>query len=412
LARTFCAEASLDRRGGAALPRPGVQDALANALKDLFQADPARGEPALLAWAEFVRAVSSARRRVSAGRFVAGEANWRAMVTAHAGADLGIPLADFQAFWNGFALHLLSGLLADAPHARVFHALECGFSGAVGAYWATVRNAPLLVQDQGVDPVLPTIARGSLVPIRRRLERLLAQIALKGATAITVPDAGRRDRIIGLGATPDRISIVPPGVPAAPQERGLGHARPLVAFAESHTTYADRTICLRIAAEIRRATPDAEFLLFAGPDTIPSPEFRALLADYGLAETLTVVPAMGPAPAIERPDILILPDARETIAPAALLAGAHRVCVLAGSLNAAARLLETECILTEGGVSEFADRAVRLLKNPAARRVLAQNLHEKVERRHSLGKSLAAYDRVYRELLDRANLKQAPKEAA
>lgn len=400
----YAAESLPQRQGWANLLQPGAGAALAKALAAFHLADAARPESVHEAWRTLLSAAARARGHIDVAKFTAGELSWNAMVKVHGEAAMSIPLADFYVDWRTLTTELLEALLCPLPPARVYHAMDLGIAGLVAARAAEETGRPVLLWDRGTNSALPRGALGLSPAMRLDLERKLASITLRAANRIATPWADRREGLVALGAGPERIAVAPRAVqtdahrPKTPRD---AQAAPSFALADTSEQQTDTALCLQIAAKIRRALPDADVLFYVGQgrDGALGPDHKAILADYGLAEALTIVPELGPGPDAGQPDLLILPQARESLPQAALLAGAAGIPVLTGALNPAAQLVEPELVLEDAAVADFADAATHLLMNPDALAAAGAALRGRTERRHALSRTTAIYDRLYRDLM-------------
>ena len=228
----------------------------------------------------------------------------------------------------------------------------------------------------------------------RRFERRAAGLA-DAVVVLTERDAeGVRDLARGSPIHTVPLTVSLPPEPLNP----LGNSRSVVFIGGfGHPPNVDAALALgrRIFPRIRARRPDS-VLYLVGRE--PPPEIRALQGE-------------GVVVAADVPDTTVYLDSAAVVVAPIRIGGGMRGKVLealaAGkALVATARAVEGlpvvagEQVLLATSDDEFADAVVRLLEDPDERRQLATAAHEWARSHFDYGAMVAAYERVYDELLD------------
>jgi glycosyltransferase involved in cell wall biosynthesis len=294
-----------------------------------YEEDPRvrRQAEAILASGRPVDVISLRRPGDGSEGDVAGVRVRRLDVQRHQGAGLGTYLAEYTAFFVRAALALVRAeprrryalvQVATLPDWLVFAALPLRLVG-VPVVLDLHESMPDFFRSR-----FPRAAN----PLVHRALRLAERASIAAASqALTVNDA-LRDRLVRLGADPERVTVVPntPSLarfdPAASPDRAFmadGVLRLVYAGALTPTYELD--VALAAVARLAAVRPDlaVHLELYGRGDSRPSLE--ALAADLGLSDRVTFhgrIPIEDVPAAIARADVGLAPTRRDPFTDASL----------------------------------------------------------------------------------------------
>jgi D-inositol-3-phosphate glycosyltransferase len=224
-----------------------------------------------------------------------------------------------------------------------------------------------------------TLAPGDLPepPLRLAAEQRVARAADR-VLVLTCGEARLLHRSFGLSGS--ALTVVPAGVDLerfSPSTAPRRPGPPRVLFVGRLQPLKGPDVAVRTLAEIVRAVPDATLRIIGGASGTPgdgtSPEeLRALAADLGVAEALTIEPALDQDTLAERyreADVVLVPSRNETFGLVALEAQACGTPVVGADVPG------LEAVVGDGGTlvsghepRDHAEAALGYLTDPALAR--------------------------------------------
>jgi glycosyltransferase involved in cell wall biosynthesis len=314
---------------------------------------------------------------------VAGVRVRRLDVQRHQGAGLGTYLAEYLAFFVRVGLALGRAQprrryalvqVATLPDWLVFAALPLRLVG-VPVVLDLHESMPDFFRSRFPRAANPIVHRGL-----RLAER--ASIAVASHT-LTVND-GLRDRLVGLGLAPDRVTVVR-NTPALARFDPAGHAaRPFMADGTLRLAYAgaltptyELDVAVRAVARLGVLRPSlpVHLDLYGRGDSRPGLE--ALAADLGISDRITLhgrIPIEDVPAAIAGADVGLAPTRRDAFTDSSLstkileYAAMYRPAV-ASRLPLVERTFPAGTVATyaPGDPDDLAARVLRFVDDPAAR---------------------------------------------
>lgn len=183
---------------------------------------------------------------------------------------------------------------------------------------------------------------------------------------------------------------------AAPAKRVL--EGPVVLFLGRVTGQKGPGLFLRAAARVRRALPEAQFVVCGDGDRLGETVERA--ARLGLARAVHFTGFLGPDAvehAFGQADVYVCPSRSEPFGIAPLEAVLHGVPVIISRQSGVAEVLGSGLVAESRDVRDLADKILALLRRPALARQLVEDGREEV-RRLRWEDSARSLLGVYREL--------------
>jgi glycosyltransferase involved in cell wall biosynthesis len=294
-----------------------------------YEEDPRvrRQAEAILASGRPVDVISLRRPGDGSEGDVAGVRVRRLDVQRHQGAGLGTYLAEYMAFFVRAALALVRAeprrryalvQVATLPDWLVFAALPLRLVG-VPVVLDLHESMPDFFRSR-----FPRAAN----PLVHRALRLAERASIAAASqALTVNDA-LRDRLVRLGADPERVTVVPNTPSLARFDPAASPDRPFMADGVLRLVYAgaltptyELDVALAAVARLAAVRPDVavHLELYGRGDSRPSLE--ALAADLGISDRVTFhgrIPIEDVPAAIARADVGLAPTRRDPFTDASL----------------------------------------------------------------------------------------------
>jgi glycosyltransferase involved in cell wall biosynthesis len=314
---------------------------------------------------------------------VAGVRVRRLDVQRHQGAGLGTYLAEYFAFFVRVAMALVSAQprrryalvqVATLPDWLVFAALPLRLIG-VPVLLDLHESMPDFFRSRFPRAANPLIHRGL---------RLAERLSIAAAThAVTVNDA-LRDRLLGFGIAPDRVTVVPNSPSLARFDPARHAARRFMADGTVRLIYAgaltptyELDVALRAVARLRTSRPalPVHLHLYGRGDSRPGLE--ALAEELGIAELVTFhgrIPIDDVPAAIAAADIGLAPTRRDPFTDSSLSTkileyAAMQRPAIASRLPLVERTFPrgSVAIYEPGDPADLASRILELVEKPAAR---------------------------------------------
>jgi phosphatidylinositol alpha-1,6-mannosyltransferase len=205
----------------------------------------------------------------------------------------------------------------------------------------------------------------------------LARLAFRAARAIVVLGPYGRDLAVTLGAAPERVTVIEPGVdlPAAPRE-GRASDPMFVTVARLTDAYKGHDVVLEALPAIRERVPNVRWIVIGDGPLRPALEARARA--LSVSDAVQFLGAIDDAERdawMDRARVFVMPSrlppsgaGGEGYGIVYLEAGAHRLPVVAGDAAGAVDAVvdgETGVLVAPSRPAEIADAVTALLLDPA-----------------------------------------------
>jgi glycosyltransferase involved in cell wall biosynthesis len=247
-----------------------------------------------------------------------------------------------------------------------------------------------------------------LTPVQFRAQRAAFRwcdvvVCNSQAAAARLAESGvSRDKLVVIGnALPPEVFVrAAPAVPRRPGVVRVGMVARMNARYKNHSGF------LRIAARIRQANPQAEFLL-AGDGPLRG-EMEREAQDLGLADSIVFLGDRRDVAAVHASmDVAVLTSDSESLSNVILEAMAAGLPVVAYRGGGNPELINEQrgVLLAAGNETEFADAVVRLLAQPALREQMGRNARQFVEENFGLERVRNRYQELYETLLQKKGLR-------
>jgi glycosyltransferase involved in cell wall biosynthesis len=231
--------------------------------------------------------------------------------------------------------------------------------------------------------------------------------------AIVCNSQAAADRLAAAGLPREKLALIgnalpavafDPAPPALPRRPDANLRVGMIARMNAH--YKNHAGFLRIAAQIHKRMPNAEFVL-AGDGPL-RPEIERQAADLGLAERVIFLGDRRDISAVLASiDVAVLTSDSESLSNVILEAMAAGLPVVAYNVGGNVELIDPlakdqrGAPVAAGDESEFASAVLRLLSDTSLRRQQGENARRFVEENFSLGRILQRYEDLYTTLLKR-----------
>jgi L-malate glycosyltransferase len=207
-----------------------------------------------------------------------------------------------------------------------------------------------------------------------------------------------REKLVVIGnALPPEVFV--PAVPALPRPAGVVRVGMV---ARMNARYKNHSGFLRIAARIRAAMPEVEFLLVGDGPIRQELEHEA--QDLGLADSVLFLGDCRNIAAVHASmDVAVLTSGSESLSNVILEAMAAGLPVVAYRSGGNPELINEQrgALVVSGNEGEFADAVLRLLSQPALREQLGRNARQFVEQNFDLEQVRNRYQELYETLLQK-----------
>lgn len=239
----------------------------------------------------------------------------------------------------------------------------------------------------------------------RRFQRLYS--VADGLIAMT----GReKEWLVEQGATPDRVHVIPAGVPEPPpcdperwrNKYGLKDT-PIVLFLGQKLPYKGYKQLAEAAPIVWDAYPETRFV-FIGPRNAESESFFARLSDQRILE-LGSVDEMEKNSALAAADIFCMPSTQESLGIVYLEAWNFRKPVIGARIDVLENVIDSgiDGLLVEQQADSIAIGLIRLLGDPTMRQSMGEVGYTKIRRQYDWDRLTQLLSNVYSSLLEKAD---------
>ena len=347
-------------------------------------------------------------------------------------------------FWTirFMALPLFRIMYAELPEASLYHATCTGYSGLLGSVAAVRNKAPMIITEHGIytnermieitqaqwiyreksNSPVPTKQLGALQSLWMRKFEVLSRIAYEHADRIYTLYEGNRLMQIQGGAPPDKCLIIPNGVDL--ERFDEMHAKRAamppkvlkVAMVGRVAPIKDVKTFIRAAKMVSEEMPNARFLVLGAADEDESyfDECERLVRVLSLKPVFEFPGAVRMSDYYPDLSCVVLTSISEAQPFVLLEAMRVGIPVVATNVGACAELClgtagEDEKIGAAGEITnirsprETADAILRVLRDPARSRSMAEVGRERVGRYYVRRGMLDAYHDAYREFCGGGN---------
>ena len=242
--------------------------------------------------------------------------------------------------------------------------------------------------------------------------------AFRWCDAVVCNSQAAADRLAAVGLKREKLAIIgnalpstafAPAAPALPRREGVLRVG-MVARMNAH--YKNHAGFLRIAAEVSKRVPEAEFVLVG--DGPLRPELERQAAGLGVGDRVLFLGDRQDIPAVLASlDVAVLTSDSESLSNVILEAMAASLPVVAYNVGGNAELLNEQgndglaCPSSRGALipprkdNEFAEAVIRLLSNRDLRHQQGEDARRFVEENFSLDRVRRRYEDLYLGLLTR-----------
>lgn len=267
---------------------------------------------------------------------------------------------------------------------------------SVLAVIASAMNLPTIMHMHGSE--FDDYFRGSS-PWGRKL---LTAVLRRCTRVVVIGNYWRDFMICEVGLDPDRVKLVPNGVPSVPRraDKSMPESPALLMLGELGVRKGTPELIEALASPELRQREWSATLAGNGPVD----QYRTSVASLGLSGRISL-PGWRNADQVRdllhSADILILPSHHEGLPMAILEAMAAGVTVISTPVGAIPDAIidgETGLLVTPGDPAALAGAILRLLDDVSLRRALAANARARCERMFTIDRTATAIASIYREL--------------
>lgn len=343
---------------------------------------------------------------------------------------------DYFWSWRTLIGGLYTGLLADLPPARVYHAVSTGYAGLIAVRGWLERGRPVLLSEHGLytnerrvelamaswlhDNTPPTLSLGERPQDLRDLwVNTFASYARAcyeaSAQIVTLHNVNRRLQI-GDGAPPARITIVPNGIDVA----GYAALRERDTLQTYRVALIGRVVPIKDIASfiqachlMRDQLPGARFEIMGPTGEEPAyfERCKGLVSAFGLEDHVIFRGKVDVRREMDGIDLMVLSSISESQPLTILEAGAAGIPSVTTDVGGCREMVfgaaDEQPPLGPGGdvvpvadPQALASAVTRLLTRPAEYTRCARAIRERVRRYYDLAEMHAAYRSIYDRLIE------------
>jgi glycosyltransferase involved in cell wall biosynthesis len=295
------------------------------------------------------------------------------------------------------------------PPCDLLHVTAAGWAGVPALVHKALYGTPLLLTEHGVyvrEAYLASVRDGASRPgqghTTPRLALGLTRAAYAAADVIAPVTEANADWELGLGVDPAKIRVIPNGIEPPAELTEAPNIKKVIAVGRIDPLKDVQTMML-VAEEVTRRMPEARFE-FWGPTTAGQESYAEACTlmhrQRGLGDRFRFMGKTDdPHGVIRQADLVLMTSISEAMPMALLEAMAQGRPIVATSVGGVPGVVRG-CGLAAppGDVHELSTAVVTLLRSPDLARTMGRRGYERVHRRFTLARCLAAYDELIGEL--------------
>src|SRR5262245_34491803 len=341
-------------------------------------------------------------------------------------------------FWAWHALFggLVATLSFPLPPARVYHTVSTGYAGLLAARAAVETGRPAIITEHGIytnerrieilqaDWIVDTLDKGFAIHDPRRDLRdfwssafeSYARACYEACTEVITLHGANQPAQTALGATPERMKIIPNGVDyqtLSRLPRASAYDPPTVALVGRVVPIKDIKTYLQAVAVLRPQFPGLTALVMGPTDEQPDyyQSCKTMTAELGLSDTVSFTGQVDVAQYSPRTHVNGRTSVSESQPRSVLEAGAAAVPTVATDVGACREILfgrrDEHPPLGDGGIltdvaspEQTAAAIAALLPDEDRRQRLGLTMQERGKRYYDLNVVDDAYATIYRRHID------------
>jgi glycosyltransferase involved in cell wall biosynthesis len=359
--------------------------------------------------------------------------SWEVMIGAYQRIAPHASFTDFFWAWRNLVGSLFSVLTTPVPPARAYHSISTGYAGLFAARAAISTGQPAAITEHGIytnerriDLVmadwLNDSIHGGLASRDTRTDvrdfwintfESYATITYKIASKITTLYGANQSMQRALGATEDKLRVIPNGIML---EKFAGiipepRPRPTAALIGRVVPIKDIEAFIAAAGIIRKTIPDVEILIM-GP-TDEDPEYYELckrrVTELGLEDTVVFTGRVNILEYLPRMDVMVLTSISEAQPLVILEAGAASIPCVSTDVGSCREIIEGAAdevpnlgmagrVVPPMDANAIGQAVVELLRDEALRTACGKALRQRVENSFTSTVSASKYRDLYHEL--------------
>ncbi|WP_200341628.1 GT4 family glycosyltransferase PelF [Rhodovibrio sodomensis] len=323
------------------------------------------GPAGLEAFREILASFRTAPKRPGRHALLNSNSAWNLVVRMYEANHDELSYIDYFWSWRTLVGGLYAGLLADLPHAGVYHAVSTGYAGLIAARGSLETGRPALLSEHGLytnerrvelamanwlhDTVPPSLNLGQRpMDLRDLWINTFASYARAcyeaSARIVTLHDINRKLQIAD-GAPSDRVTIVPNGIDTA----AYGALRSVEAPVSRRVALIGRVVPIKDVASFIQACslmadilPDVTFEVLGPTDEEPEYYDRCLqlVRHFGLTRRFRFRGKVDVKAEIGDVDVMVLSSISESQPLTILEAGAAGIPTVATDVGGCREMLE------------------------------------------------------------------------
>lgn len=378
------------------------------------------------------------RRVLSIGDLAYSPMGWKLLRDVYEASAGEAPFANFFWNWRFTYLSLWNLLYAHIPPARLYHAVSTGWAGYLGAVAKKRYGIPLILTEHGIylnerrielsqSGVMGVKEEGlSVNPEMSYLTKMwvnffnaTTKLCYERCDAIYTLHAGNRRMQIDMGAPEDMVEVIPNGVDveALCQKASIERVSASTWDEKSplHIGFVGRVVSIKDVKTLIRACrlvidklPNVEVLLMGPTDEEKEyfSECRNLVELLGLGDKVKFLGRVDVREYFPNIDVQVLTSISEG-QPLVILEGyCSGVPVVATKVGACLEMVEglepedralgpSGIVTRVGNPEETAVAILKILRNPALRKEMAEAARERVCRFYDDRKMISRYRDIY-----------------
>ncbi len=295
------------------------------------------------------------------------------------------------------------------PPCDLLHVTAAGWAVIPALVHRALHGTPILLTEHGVyvrEAYLGSVRDATSRPgqghITPRLALGLTRAVYRTAELIAPVTEANAEWECGLGVDPSRIRVIPNGIEPPPPPTPAPDASKVIVMGRVDPLKDVQTMLL-VAEEVARRMPEARFECW-GPTTSGQEAYaascRLLHRQLALSDSFRFMgPTADPHHVIAGGDLVLMTSISEAMPMALLEAMGQGRPIVATSVGGVPGVVRgCGIVAPPGDVHELATAVVTLLRNPGLASRLGRMGYERLRRRYTLSRCLAAYDEVIRDL--------------